>query len=140
MDDILALFYRDAELVWGQGRLEAVDEHYADDLVFHTPGSRADAVGRTAYRRAVAAWRTAFPDTQVIVIGQVADAGNLVVGRWLVAGTHSGMWHDVLPTGRRVEIEELAVLRCVGGVIEEVWLMFDLQTTLAQLTAVAAGV
>jgi predicted ester cyclase len=140
MDDITALFYRDAEQVWGQGKLETIDEHYADDVVFHTPGDRAGVIGRTAYRRAVAAWRTAFPDMQVIVIGEVADAGSLAVGRWLLAGTHTGIWHDALPTGRRVEIEELVVVRCVDGVIEEIWQMFDLQMTLARLSMAAAAV
>lgn len=135
MDDIAALFYRDAEQVWGRGDLGAVDDRYAAELVCHLPGRRAGVLGRAAYRRVVAAWRIAFPDTQVMVMGEVANTGDLVSGRWLITGTHTGIWRDALPTGRRVEIEELALLRGAGGVIEEIWLLFGLETTLRRLVA-----
>lgn len=135
MLNTVELFYRDAEQVWGRGDLGAVDDQYAEDLVFHTPASRAGVLGRSAYRRAVAAWRTAFPDTQVIVVGEVADEGNLVVGRWLVTGTHTGYWHDVPPSGQRVEIEELAVFHFADGLVDEIWHLFDLQVTLARIRA-----
>lgn len=140
MHDIIALFYHDAERVWGQGDLGAVDERYADELVCHLAGDRSGALGRAAYRRTVAAWRAAFPDMQVMVVGRVADAGDLAVGRWLITGTHTGIWHDVLPTGQRIELEELALLHSVNGVIDEIWLMFDLETTLRRLSAAPEAV
>lgn len=135
MSDIVALFYRDAEQVWGRGDLGAIDENYADDLVFHSPNRRDGLLGRAVYRRAVAEWRAAFPDTQVLVIGQVADEGNLVIGRWLVTGTHTGFWRDVPPSHKRIEIEELAVFRFEGGVIDEIWLLFDVETALVRIGA-----
>ncbi|MGQ9889158.1 MAG: ester cyclase [Aggregatilineales bacterium] len=139
MSDIVTLFYRDAEQVWGQGDLGAIDENYAEDLVFHSSSQRDGLLGRAVYRQAVADWRAAFPDTQALVIGQVADEGNLVIGRWLVTGTHIGFWRDVPPSHKRVEIEELAVFRFEGDLIDEIWLLFDVETVLARLGVLAVA-
>ena len=70
-----------------QGRLEVVDELFAEDYVDHGP--MGDMAGREAFKQLVAQWRDAVPDVHCEV-DTVIVQGDLCA--WLVrtTGTHTG--------------------------------------------------
>jgi predicted ester cyclase len=78
--------------------------------------------------------RNAFPD-RVDVIEEVIAEGNFVGLLFRVTGTHRGNLFGIAPTGRTVNIYEVAILRLAGDWITDGWFMADEAGLLKQLGA-----
>ncbi len=78
--------------------------------------------------------RAAFPD-RVDVIERVIADGDRVGLLFRVTGTHTGNFFGIEPTGRRVDVYEVALLRIVDGQMVEGWFMMDEAELLRQLGA-----
>ncbi len=78
--------------------------------------------------------RGAIPD-RVDVIEQVIADGDRVGLLFRVTGTHSGNFFGIAPTGRKIDIYEIALLRIVNGQMVEGWFMMDETALLQQLGA-----
>lgn len=78
--------------------------------------------------------RAAFPD-RVDVIEQVIADGDRVGLLFRVTGTHTGNFFGIAPTGKRVDVYEVALLRIVNGQMVEGWYMMDEAELLRQLGA-----
>ena len=78
--------------------------------------------------------RTAIPD-RVDVIEQVIAEGDRVGLLFRVTGTHTGNFFGIAPTGRRIDVYEIALLRIVNGQMVEGWFMMDETALLQQLGA-----
>lgn len=78
--------------------------------------------------------RAAIPD-RVDIIEEVIAEGDRVGLLFRVTGTHTGSFFGVPPTGRRIDVYELALLRIVNGQIVEGWFMMDETGLLKQLGA-----
>jgi predicted ester cyclase len=76
--------------------------------------------------------RSAFPD-RVDVIEQVIAEGDRVGLLFRVTATHTGSFFGIAPTGRRVDVYEIAWLRIVNGQMVEGWFMMDETALLKQL-------
>src|SRR5918911_2841632 len=81
--------WRLQEEVFGQGKLESVDELLAPDYVSHAPGDPELSRGPEDIKEIVRAYHSAFPDINFAVEQQVAE-GDMVVTRWISRGTHRG--------------------------------------------------
>ena len=78
--------------------------------------------------------RAAFPD-RVDVIERVIADGDRVGLLFRVTGTHTGNFFGIPPTGKRVDVYEVALLRIVNGQMVEGWFMMDEAELLRQLGA-----
>jgi len=78
--------------------------------------------------------RAALPD-RVDVIEQVIADGDRVGLLFRVTGTHTGNFFGIPPTGKRVDVYEVALLRIVNGQMVEGWFMMDEAELLRQLGA-----
>ncbi len=78
--------------------------------------------------------RAAFPD-RVDVMEQVIADGDRVGLLFRVTGTHTGNFFGIAPTGKRVDVYEVALLRIVNGQMVEGWFMMDEAELLRQLGA-----
>ena len=78
--------------------------------------------------------RGAFPD-RVDVIEEVIAEGDRVGLLFRLTGTHKGHLSGIPPTGRKVDIHEIAVLRIVDGKMVEGWFMADEAGLIKQLGA-----
>ena len=67
---------------------------------------------------------SAFPDLQMNVEDMIAE-GDKVVARVRMSGTHQGEFMGIDPTGNRVEISGIDILRVADGKIVEHWGNFD---------------
>ena len=123
--------------VWGEGKLDVVDELLAPNYVDHTPrGPEPSSVqGAEGLKQAVTLFRDAFPDLTYRVDLQVVQ-DNLVATRFTATGTHTGMFQGIPPTGRRVTYTGIDMSRVVDGRIVEAWVNYDALGLLQQIGAV----
>ena len=129
-----ALLRRFYEELWSQGNLEAIPDLIAEDFVDHHPLPGAPP-GREGLAALVTTWRTAFPDMRETYEDLIAE-GDKVVGRFTMRGTHSGEFMGVPPTGRRVTMSGIDIVRVAGGKIAEFWYGEHLLELMRQLGAV----
>jgi predicted ester cyclase len=117
--------------VWGQGDLRTADEVLAVDLVEHNP-LPGQGAGREGHKQVVALYRSAFPDLRVTTEDLIAD-GDRVALRWKAEGTHLGELMGMAPTGKRVTLTGIDIMRIAGGRIVERWAEDNGQVVLQQL-------
>jgi len=118
-DDITRTIRRFYDEVLNQGHIQVIDEIVAPTFVDHTPAqpTHADLAG---LKQQVKVWRRAFPDLRVTIEEIIADDSRLAVRlKW--AGTHTGDFMGMPPTGRRVEATAIDVLHAREGRITEAW-------------------
>lgn len=78
--------------------------------------------------------RAAFPD-RVDVIEEIIGEGDRVGLLFRLTGTHRGNLFGIPPTGRKVDVHEVAILRIADGRVAEGWFMADEAGLLKQLGA-----
>jgi steroid delta-isomerase-like uncharacterized protein len=119
---------------WNRGDPDALDGVMAPDYLFHDPADPALPRGPEGAKQQLTAFRTAFPDLRMTIEAEVAE-GDLVVVRLAGAGTHRGAFMGVPPTGRRVTLSSIEVMRVERGKIAEHWDELDALGLLQQLGA-----
>ncbi len=120
------------EKALNQGRLEVVGDYFSADLVEHDPHQAPGEDPIEAFTAAVTAFRSAFPDSQMVVEEQIAEAGR-VATRWRMRGTHLGEFMGIEASGKPVEVEGIFFDRLEKGLIVETWASYDLHGLLQQL-------
>jgi steroid delta-isomerase-like uncharacterized protein len=116
-----------------RGDLDALDEVYAPDLVWHEPDE--DIRGIEAAKRFVAMYLSAFPDISITVEDAIAE-GDKVVTRWTARGTHRGELLGIAPTEERITVTGITVHRVQDGRIVEEWESPDNLGLLQQVGAI----
>ena len=76
--------------------------------------------------------RPAFPDLTVEIYEQIAE-DDKVVTRKAIIGTHKGKLFDILPTGQRIKIDVIDIVRVKDGKYIEHWGINTLQMVLSEL-------
>jgi steroid delta-isomerase-like uncharacterized protein len=117
--------------------LEAADELLAPDFVFNAPFLPEPIRGRDAWKEMMSQFFTAFPDYGER-LEEIIGEGDKVAGRVVFSGTQNGPILGIPPTGRRVEIEALNIMRVSGGRIVEQWGQPDMLGMMQQLGLVPA--
>jgi predicted ester cyclase len=125
------LVRRFVEEVQSQGRLEVLDELVAPTFVNYTapPGVPSN---REGVKQITLLFRRAFPDGVMTVEDMIAE-GDTVATRKTFRGTHQGEFMGIPPTGRRVAIELIDMVRVVDGRVVEHWNVVDNLGLLQQL-------
>ena len=129
------LVRRFLDQVYNNARPEVIDELLADDYVDHSapPGQAPGAAGT---RQVYDLYRTAFPDLCVEIHDLVAE-DDLVVVRARFAGTSRGPLMGAPPTGKRVQIASMVIVRLRDGQFVERWEQMDLLGLMLQLGVVS---
>ncbi len=112
-----ALARRFYEEFWCKGNAAAADELVAEDIE-HGQVPPGWPHGREGFKEVVRLWRRGFPDMHEEIEFMIAE-GDHVVSRFHLTGTHRGPFYDLAPTGRRVDIHGIDVLRFAHGRIAE---------------------
>ena len=110
---------------WERGDVSAVDEVFAEDLVYHGPPF--PDMGRAELREFITGFRTGFSEIHVQVHEHVVD-GTSSAHRWTVEAVHSGttqLLPGVDPTGNRTSAEGAHVLHWNGDKVSEAWHLGD---------------
>lgn len=120
--------------LWNTGELESIDRVYANDFIAHWPPSSEvpERRGIEGVRFGITRIRTAFPDWHEQVL-DIFGSNDRVITRYMSTGTHSGPFWGIPPTGRKIEIQEMSIYRCVDQRIVEQWCICDELARLQQL-------
>ena len=103
------------------------------DFVNHAAPPGADQGADGMWHTFQNVLRPALPDLAVVIYEQVAE-GDLVTTRKSVTGTHTGPLLGVAPTGRRVTIDVIDIVRIRDGRYLEHWGITTLPAVLQQLS------
>ena len=120
------------------GDLNGFSTLLADDFVDHEelPGLAPTKEGVTAFFRTFVA---AFPDLRMVVQDVVAS-GDKAVARVRATGTHQGPFMGLPPTGRRIDVPLIDIMRFdAHGRACEHWGVLDQLAMMQQLGAIPAG-
>lgn len=129
-----ALLRRYIEVVWDQQNPAAVDQFLAANYQrYLSPTSTP--LTRTGQKHLLTGFRAAFPDIQITVEEIVAE-GDRIAFRSTMRGTHQGEFRGIAPTGKRVTVGLLDLIRIENGQFVEQWGGPDLLDLLQQLGAV----
>jgi steroid delta-isomerase-like uncharacterized protein len=115
--------------------IDAFAEVLADDVAFDAPGAQR-GTGKAACAAFYRGWLEAFPDAHVDVAAAHV-CGDVVVEEGTFRGTHRGALRtpagDIPPTGARVAVPYVHVLRFRDGKHAALGLVFDRLLMLEQL-------
>ena len=134
--DLKVLVRRWFEEVWNKGRVEAIDEMFAEDGIAHGLADETGAPlrGPSGFKPFFQKFRDAFPDIEVIVEDAIAE-GDRVAARCRVRATHAGEGLGFAATQRPMEITGMTFARVRDGKIVEAWNNFDFMAMYQQIGA-----
>jgi steroid delta-isomerase-like uncharacterized protein len=122
---------------WDRGEVAALDELLAPDYVRRSHAS-GNAQNREELKASILAVRGAFPDLKTTIDEIVAENDGMAI-RWHSAGTHTGSFLGVPPTGRPVEVFGVTFTHFTGDTVAEEWVTWDPRQLLAALGIIALG-
>jgi steroid delta-isomerase-like uncharacterized protein len=130
MQNGTAIVQRFVDEVISSGNLDRVDDLVTSDYAYHAPGM--EIRGPDWIKGVFAMLRSAFPDWRESIDDLIA-ADDRVVFRVTGRGTHRGEFIGHPPTGARVEVAGIDIVRLEGERIAEHWAVFDQFGLLQQL-------
>lgn len=117
--------------IWSKGNVDLITELFSENFVGHFPGEII--YGHEGLAAEVIAHRRAFPDWTEKVEDEIVD-GDKVAIRFTSRGTNMGEFLGNQPTGKSVEISEVAIFKLMDGRISEQWVYPDILGLQRQLT------
>ena len=121
--------------VWNEGREATIDELFAENGVVYGLGEgEAEVRGPAALKPFVRNLRGSFPDIQISIQDIMAEEDKVMV-RVLLEGTHSGSGLGVPPSGRKIRVAGIVVIRISKGQFVEGWNSWDQLGLLRQIGA-----
>ena len=123
-----------------QNRVDALDELVSRDFVNHSgtvkdvPGMEraTDFEGMVEIDRM---WRQSFPKQRVTIRAMAAD-GDKVWTHKTFETVHEGEFMGIAPTGRKITVDAIDIMRVADGKIVEHWAVQDMWGLMRQLGAV----
>lgn len=117
------------EEVWNKGREDAIDEMFAADGVAHGLTEERDKTmrGPEQFKPFYRAFRSAFPDLEVVVEDTIAE-GDKLAARCTVRGKHQSDSLGFAATGLTTDFTGITIVRIERGKIVEAWNNFDFMT------------
>ena len=119
--------------VWQARDPDAVDDLLTPGFRRHT-GFGSEPLSREGQKELLQSFQSAFPDAELTIKDGVVD-GDRMAFRSTLRGTHRGAFRGVAPTGRRVTVRLLDLVRVEDGRFAEQWGGPDLLDLLLQLGA-----
>jgi predicted ester cyclase len=122
---------RFVEEVQNKKNWDVYDELNDPEFVNHSapPGIPSDREGGKIY---LGAFLKAFPDCRFTVDDMIAE-GDQVVTKKTFTGTHEAEFAGLPPTGKRVTLQFVDIMRVRDGRIVEHWLSMDQLSFMQQL-------
>ena len=109
--------------IMNKGRLDLFNEsNFTKDVVMHA--SPKDEVGIDSARAYYANYLTGFSNI-TFTIKDVFDQGNKLVKHWNFKGTNTGIFFGMPPTGKKVDLDGVTLVRMQDGKIVEERDFFD---------------
>jgi steroid delta-isomerase-like uncharacterized protein len=111
--------------VWNRRDAAAVARMLSKNAVAHGLGANGeDLIGPDGFAPFHSAFLNGFADLHLTVEDLIEEDDRVAV-RWRVTGTLSGEGLGVAPTGKRMAITGMTIVRVQDGLIAEGWNNFD---------------
>ncbi len=130
--DTAALGRRFFEDTLGNGNWADARDFVSQDVVMHHPSSIDPIAGYGAFSGFLSQFRNGFSDFNMKA-EDVVGAGDKVTVRWHMRGTQDGELFGIPPTGKKVDIQGISLLRFEDGKIVEDWVAEDTIGLMRQL-------
>ncbi len=115
-------------------KLDEAFELYALDYQYHGPGGQ-ELRGRDGIRGLWEVFLVGFPDLRS-TIEDIVSAGDKVVLRWRLEGTHTGEFMGVAPTNVEITLGLIEIFRVADGQLVEAWDQYDRLGLMQQIGAI----
>jgi steroid delta-isomerase-like uncharacterized protein len=119
------------QVIWTDGDVSRIGEFYAENFRANYPMTNW-GTGLEGAKNLALEIRGGFPDYRER-IDELIDAGDRIVVRLTIQGTHLGDYGGLPATGRSVEFTDVTICRIENGRIAEQSGLSDLLTLLVQL-------
>jgi steroid delta-isomerase-like uncharacterized protein len=103
---------------WNKGDFEAWKLMHADEYVYYSPSNSAKGLSGEETIEMGKAFFRGFPDAATS-IEELIVAGDQVITRWILRGTHKGEYAGIPATGNKVENSGIMITRIENGKIVE---------------------
>ena len=127
-----ALVNRLVEEVLNQHNVSVIDEIASPDFVEHEALPPGIPPGREAPKALFSMLLNAFPDFYATIEHLIAE-GDQVVLHMTWTGTQEGEFMGIPPTGNRISIGVIDIIRVADGMLVEHWGVMDQATMMQQL-------
>lgn len=111
-------------LMWNTGNFDVMDDVIDSAHVVVEPAFPDKIVGKEGFRQWIESYRTAYSDFNLAFEKVIIKDDNVVIS-WTVTGTHDGPLGDLPPTGKKIQVAGLSLIRMVDGKIAEGWVYYD---------------
>lgn len=125
------LVRRYLEQAWGEGDIEGSAALLAPGYRRHL-GAGAAPLDPSGQQERLKNFRSAFPDVSLEIQDMIAE-GDRVAFRFTLRGTHRGVFQGIAPTGIRVEVSGMDMVRTQNGLLAEHWGGADMYSLVRQL-------
>ena len=116
------------EELWNDRKLEVADEIFSPECVTHQlqSGSEDVAVPRNAeaVKEHIQSWLQGFPDLKFAIEKMFTDQ-DYVITYAVMTGTHTGNWHGISPTGKKITIKMFVTHQVMKGKIVADWVIAE---------------
>ncbi len=133
-EDSASLIRRFYDEIFNQGRLDVADDlvspGFVDHIPWPMPGRATQGPGAVTWFASM--YRTAFPDLHV-EIDDLIVVDDRIITRVTWCGTQQGQLMGAQPTGKRVRVSGIDIVRVSGGQLVEHWGQIDVLGMLSQL-------
>ena len=119
------------QVVWTEGDISRIGEFYAENFKADYPFADWGS-GVQGIRDYVLELKAGIPD-YAERIDELIDAGDHIIVRLTITGTHSGPMQNLPATGKSFEFRDVTVCRVEHGRISAQWGLSDYMTFFMQL-------
>jgi predicted ester cyclase len=119
---------------WAGGDISIADEIFAAGFVLN-----GVTVGPAGPRRSVTAVHNAFSEIEV-ELDLLLVAGPYTVTHYTATGKHTGNFHGIAPSGRKIRASGIVIWLIRDGKVARDWNCFDNARVISQLTDPLTGI
>ena len=117
--------------LWNDRSFERIPDLVSESFV-HVDPDGSEVHGRDGMEAYIRGILAGFPDLHVSVT-EMISSGDTVMYEATLTMTHEGEFEGIPPTGRELEIREMATIEVVDGTVEAHRVYYDSRETLRQL-------
>lgn len=122
--------------VWNGGNVSLMESIFSPKVKFSDPAAPSFSGGLPALKKLESDYQTAFPNKKN-TIEDIYVAGDNVIVRWTMRATHSGSWHGISATNKKIQISGITIYTFSNGKVVDVAQNWDYLGLLEQLGAVS---
>ncbi len=103
---------------WNKGDFEVWKQMHADEYAYYSPSNSTKPLSREETIEMGKVFFKGFPDATTSIEGLIT-AGDKVITRWILRGTHKGEFAGIPATGKKVVNSGIMITRIENGKVVE---------------------